>query len=106
MRIRARSGLCQTTGMGNLSMARSRVYWILGLIWLAFLSRGLFYVSIIPMWEGFDEYAHFGFVNHLSAQWKLPEPDDRVSAEVSRSLDLVPLPWSLRDWQTPSSPSM
>ena len=90
----------------NLSVARSGRRWILGLIWLAFLARGLFYVSIMPMWEGFDEYAHFGFADYMSSKWKLPQPDERVSAEISRSLELVPLPWSLRDWQTPSTPSM
>src|SRR4051812_44758688 len=90
----------------NKSLARSRRRWVLALIWLAFLARGLFYVSILPMWEGFDEYGHFGFVDQLSSQWKLPEPYDRVSGEISRSLDLVPIPWSLRAWQTASSPSM
>jgi len=64
---------------------------------MAFLARGLFYVSVLPMWEGFDEYGHFGFVDYLSATGKLPEPAERVSAEINRSLDLVPLPWTLRD---------
>jgi hypothetical protein len=86
----------------NVSVARSRRHWVLGWIWLAFLARGLFYVSIIPMWEGFDEYAHFGFVEHLNTKWELPEADERVSAEISSSLELVPLPWSLRDWKAPS----
>jgi len=100
------SGLCQTTGQMNLSVARFGRHSILGLIWLAFLARGLFYVSIMPMWEGFDEYAHFGFADYMSSKWKLPQPDERVSAEISRSLELAPLPWSLRDWQTPSTTSM
>ena len=104
--VPAISGLCQTTAHMYLSMARSGRRWILGLIWLAFLARGLFYVSIMPMWEGFDEYAHFGFADYMSSKWKLPQPDERVSAEISRSLELVPLPWSLKDWQTPSTQSM
>jgi hypothetical protein len=86
----------------EISVARSRRRWTLGLIWLAFIARGLFYVTIVPMWDGFDEYAHFAFVDYLSAKAELPGPDEHVSAEISRSLELAPLPWSLRDGKTPS----
>jgi hypothetical protein len=33
----------------------------------------------------------------------LPRKDELVSAEISRSLKLVPLPWSLNKWQFPAT---
>jgi hypothetical protein len=43
----------------------SRLHRIVVLIWVAFFLRGAFYASILPVWEGFDEYAHFAFIHHL-----------------------------------------
>lgn len=72
------------------------------LLWLAFLVRGFYYVQLMPIWEGWDEYAHFAYVQYISASVALPPPDARVSAEISHSLELVPLPWSLQDWAPPN----
>ena len=60
-------------------------------IWLAFLSRGLFYCVQQPMWEGYDEWAHFAYVQHIAEHRTLPSRTDPVSYEVRRSLQLVPL---------------
>jgi hypothetical protein len=60
-------------------------------IWLAFLSRGLFYCVQQPMWEGYDEWAHFAFVQHIAELGTLPSRADLVSPEVQRSLHLAPL---------------
>ena len=65
------------------------------LIWLAFLARGAFYATVFPMWEGLDESQHFAFVNHLHAFGNLPRPDGHLSAEISRSLEFLPVPWAL-----------
>ena len=73
------------------------------LIWILFLLRGSFYASVIPMWEGLDEFAHFAYVDWLRTRATLPDPDARVSEEVSRSLRLVPIPWGLNDWPEPSA---
>src|SRR5437867_8161403 len=75
---------------------------LLLVVWVVFLTRGLFYSVFIPLWEGWDEYQHFAFVQHLEQGQGLPKPDELVSAEVSRSLRLVPLPWSLSDMPLPS----
>jgi hypothetical protein len=72
------------------------------LIWITFLIRGAFYSAILPLWEGFDEYAHFAYIHHLKTFGSLPRQDELVSAEISRSLRLVPLPWSLNDWAPPA----
>lgn len=35
---------------------------ILVTLWTCFLLRGFFYCSFLPIWEGYDEWAHFAFV--------------------------------------------
>src|SRR5204863_7428758 len=72
------------------------------LIWIAFLVRGAFYSTVIPMWEGLDEFEHFAYVDRLAMLGALPGPEDRVSEEISRTLQLVPLPWRLQVLAAPS----
>ena len=61
-------------------------------IWLVFLCKGVFYAALFPMWEGYDEFAHFAFVQHLATHHELTVPENRISREIERSLELVPLP--------------
>jgi 4-amino-4-deoxy-L-arabinose transferase-like glycosyltransferase len=61
------------------------------LIWLAFLIRGAFYCVEQPLWEGFDEWAHFAYVQHLTTHGELPQRQDPISLELHRSLRSVPL---------------
>jgi len=81
---------------------QSRVRSVVALIWIAFIARGAFYATVLPIWEGFDEYEHFAYVHELMTFGALPAPDARVSVEISQSLKLVPLPWSLRKWAPPA----
>jgi hypothetical protein len=75
-------------------MQRENVKLVLLLLWLTFLIRALFYVSIIPLWEGFDEHAHFAYVQHIAEHVDLPlHGRDFISKEVFSSLRAVPLPW-------------
>ena len=60
-------------------------------VWLAFLLRGAFYCLEQPIWEGYDEWAHFAFIQYLVEHRALPSTADRASDEVARSLELVPL---------------
>jgi hypothetical protein len=71
------------------------------LIWLIFICKGLFFSSLFPIWEGFDEFAHFAFIQYLDTYKSLPLPDSRVSIEVQQSLEAVPLPWMLKSWPLP-----
>ncbi len=76
----------------------NRTRWLLCIVWLSFLARGLFYCSAFPIFEGFDEYAHFALVQHIFLHHDLPNP--RVadsSREIAESLKLVPSPWILRN---------
>jgi 4-amino-4-deoxy-L-arabinose transferase-like glycosyltransferase len=63
------------------------------LIWLCFIFRGVFYCSFLPLWEGFDEWAHFAVAQRMSASSSLLIPrDSLVSRDIDVSLDLTPLP--------------
>src|SRR5262249_7049055 len=70
-------------------------------VWTVFLCKGLFYAVLTPIWEGYDEWAHFAYVQHVAVHHELPVPDTRISLELERSLELVPLSWELRDFLPP-----
>ena len=58
---------------------------------VAFLLRGAFYCAEQPMWEGFDEWAHFGYIQHLAQFGRAPSRYEPVSDELRRSVELVPI---------------
>jgi hypothetical protein len=64
------------------------------------LLRAAFYCAAIPMWEGWDEFAHFDYVRHLALEGKLPARNELISVEVAASLRIAPLPWTLKDYFT------
>ncbi len=64
---------------------------LLAAVWLAFIARGLFYCIEQPIWEGFDEWAHFAYIQHIGDHGRVPSRTDCVSPIVERSLQLVPL---------------
>src|SRR5689334_5269974 len=70
-------------------------------IWVSFICKGLFYSVLFPIWEGYDEFAHFAFIEYSATHQQLPVRETRVSREVDRSLELVPLPWLLRRFPPP-----
>lgn len=75
---------------------------LLVLVWACFLARGFFYASLFPLWEGYDEFSHFAYVQHLAAHGELPVlGQSQVSREVDESLRLVPLPWMQRQLPAP-----
>jgi 4-amino-4-deoxy-L-arabinose transferase-like glycosyltransferase len=60
--------------------------------------RGVFYATVLPLWEGYDEYSHFAYVQYVSVHGSIPIPGtSRISREVSASLGSTPLPWTLKD---------
>jgi hypothetical protein len=60
---------------------------LLAAIWLIFLIRGAFYCNLIPLWEGFDEWGHYAFVEHLRLHpGTLPRTTDGVTEEIRRSV--------------------
>lgn len=64
---------------------------LLAVTWLAFVVRGAFYCVEQPMWEGFDEWAHFAYIQRIGDRGGLPSRTEPVSSVVARSLGLVPM---------------
>jgi hypothetical protein len=62
-------------------------------IWLCFVVRGSFYAAVLPLWEGFDEWAHFAVAQIMSVRGSvIIDRNSRVSDEINASLKLAPLP--------------
>src|SRR6266852_4219453 len=58
---------------------------------MLFLVRGLFYISFVPLWEGFDEWSHYAVVQNLAIGGRLlGNRGDHISREVQASLELAP----------------
>jgi hypothetical protein len=71
--------------------------WIL---WVFLLLRGAFYSSLLPLWEGWDEYAHLAWIQHWIDHTTLPSASDGISREIDESMRQAPLPRELR-WLGP-----
>jgi hypothetical protein len=71
--------------------------------WACFLAWAFFYAAVLPMWEGYDEWSHFAYINHVVAHNEMPRAaETRVSREIESSLRVVPLPWAASAF-TPSA---
>src|SRR5712675_2043573 len=73
------------------------------------LSYGLlsaaFYCALLPLWEGFDEFYHYGYVQHVSTTWSIPAVwQTPISRELWNSLDSAPVSHFLQPYfQRPST---
>lgn len=73
---------------------------ILLAIWCCFSARALFYCGTIPVWEGYDEYAHFALVQYVAihhGRFPLDATPPAISRAVAESRRLTPAPWLIRD---------
>lgn len=92
-------------------IARQRTGAILACLWAIFVIRGLFSISVLPLWEGFDEWAHYAVIQEVAGGHLLSQRDGRVSKEVEASLRLAPWRPGERDsrqqhaayWQLPDA---
>jgi 4-amino-4-deoxy-L-arabinose transferase-like glycosyltransferase len=74
-------------------------------IWLCFVARGFFFCAALPLWEGLDEWSHFGVVQRMVFRGEaLVDRDSPLPRDTTESLKLVPLPWELRNYAAPSLP--
>jgi 4-amino-4-deoxy-L-arabinose transferase-like glycosyltransferase len=77
---------------------RRRPELVLLALWACFVARGLFYSALLPLWEGYDEYSHFAYVQHVVTHGSIPVPGvSRISPEIAASLKDSPVPWIRRD---------
>jgi len=83
----------------SMRAALSRPAAIVGVLWFCFLAKLIFYSSFIPLWEGYDEFAHFAFVEYLVDFHALPDLRSAVvPPDVAASLQAGPVPWTIRTW--------
>ncbi|MBZ5570034.1 MAG: hypothetical protein LAN64_19595 [Acidobacteriia bacterium] len=83
-------------------MAPMRTRRILALIWLCFVARLAFYAAMLPLWEGYDEWAHFAVVRRVAGGEILVSREARIQQDVQASLDLAPVPYELRRLPPPA----
>jgi hypothetical protein len=63
----------------------------------AYLLLGLAHLALLPPWEGFDEFAHYSYIQQVADQSRLPRmADARVSRAVERYAASAPLPYAAR----------
>jgi hypothetical protein len=62
------------------------------IIWLCFVVRGLFYCSVWPLWEGFDEWLHFSVAQEISKGQLVIDRNAATSTRSNVSLQLTPIP--------------
>jgi hypothetical protein len=80
-----------------------RIRWRIALIWACFLARLAFYATMLPLWEGYDEWAHFSVIRTMAVRGEpLVARDQPVPRDVALSLELAPVPWELRYLPPPS----
>ncbi len=72
-------------------------------MWAGFLARLLFYSAMMPLWEGYDEWAHFAVVRQMAIGGHLlVSRDAPIPRDVEASLQLAPVPWELRALPPPA----
>ena len=72
-------------------------------VWMCFIARGAFYSAVLPLWEGFDEWAHFAVIQRMAVRGELVVlRESPISRDIAPSLELAPVPWELRYLPLPS----
>jgi hypothetical protein len=75
--------------------------WVLA-IWACGLVRLGWYATALPLWEGYDEWAHFAVLRSMSEGHPLVARDAPIPADVEASLQTVPVAWELRGFPAPA----
>src|SRR5690242_17298823 len=81
------------------ALMASRWIWT---IWACGLLRLGWYATALPLWEGYDEWAHFAVVRSMGDGHPLVARDAPIPGDVDQSLRTVPVPWELRGLPSPA----
>jgi 4-amino-4-deoxy-L-arabinose transferase-like glycosyltransferase len=77
--------------------------WRIYAIWACCAARLAFYAAMLPLWEGFDEWAHFSTIRAMAGgHGALAPRDASVPRDVAESLNLAPVAWELRQYPPPA----
>jgi hypothetical protein len=72
-------------------------------VWACFALRLLFYATMLPLWEGYDEWAHFSVIRIMVTRGQfLVDRQTPIPKDVAASLGIAPVPWELRGLLAPS----
>src|SRR5690348_12444860 len=64
---------------------------------LTFLVLGMIWSTVLPIWEGFDEPAHYAFIQYFSENGKLPVyGESTFSKEIFFTYNVLPLNYNLK----------
>jgi len=78
--------------MATRSRGTNRSFTFWALVTILFVVRLSFYAVSMPIWEGFDEWSHVAYVDHLRLATDIPDSEQIVSPEIACSLEVLPLP--------------
>ena len=77
--------------------------WRLALIWACFVVRLFFYSATLPLWEGYDEWAHFAVIRAMAVHGKgLVGRQATIPRDVEATFGLAPVPWEMRSLAPPA----
>jgi len=70
------------------------------LLIIIFIVQGIIFSGMFPLWDGWDEPAHFAYVQHIAEKKELPSLDDKISNEIQSTLPYFPLNRYLENFGT------
>ena len=80
-------------GDGRQGLQRRAIVCLLS----SWLVLGIAHIALLPPWEGFDETAHYSYVQQLVETRRIPNgPSARMSRLIQRYASLAPMPFGLR----------
>ena len=60
-----------------------------------YLFLGFSHIAFLPPWEGFDETAHFSYIQQIADTGSLPEPNRaKLSKNVEEYQSYLPMPYA------------
>ena len=81
--------------MSSLSKTKCLSCSILFLL-LGSLFLGASHIAMLPIWEGFDETAHFSYIQQVADNGKLPlDGKDPISTDIEQYYEYAPVPQAL-----------
>jgi hypothetical protein len=91
---------CSVRYCGSMLSGKTPNLLLVGVLWFCFFAKLVFYCSFVPLWEGYDEFSHYAFVEHFAITHSLPNARNTLPGDLAESLKLAPVPWTIRQWTT------
>src|SRR3989338_2419697 len=70
---------------------KSKTFFLNIFLWIFFVLHGTVLLSLLPLWEGFDEWLHYSYIAYISRTGKIPDQTSpSVPEEIFESLKISP----------------